>query len=154
MLTESQWKHFLETRENKKKAINEQIKVKIDNQVSKTEKLFKKIFLPPHPRQHSPGARRPVRWCWCSPTTPSWPTTAGCWWRVTSCSPWWAAPSSPWRSTSPGTSPWAGVRRAVRENGTFDLSVECERDFLDFAGVPLVVISTWGCAKYFYEDER
>lgn len=54
--------------------------------------------------------RWPVRWCWCFPTTPSWQTTAGCWWRLTSSSPLWAAPFSPWGNTSPGTSSWAGVR--------------------------------------------
>lgn len=102
----------------------------------------------------SPGDRRPVRWFWCSPTTPSWPTTPGCWWRATSCSPWWAAPSSHWRSTSPGTSPWAGVRKETAHwRPDVDVKQRIVWFLFFFAGVPLVVIAFWGCAKYFFEDE-
>lgn len=96
--------------------------------------------------------RWPVRSPWCFPTTPSWPTTAGCWWRLTSSSPWWAAPSSPWGNTSPGTSSWAGVWSPSPTLPRRDLDRSKHRASRH-AGLPGIIIIFWGCAKYFYEDE-
>lgn len=41
------------------------------------------------------------------------------------------------------------VKTSMRSKELFDLRV-----VVFFPGVPLVVITFWGCAKYFFEDER
>lgn len=50
-------------------------------------------------------AARPA---WCSSTTSSWPTSSGCWWRVSTCTHCCSS-STPTTSASPSTCSLAGV---------------------------------------------
>lgn len=55
----------------------------------------------------------PYRWAvrqqWSFSSTVSWPTSSGCWWKASTCTPFLPSPSSPSGSTSGGTYSSAGV---------------------------------------------
>ncbi|XP_037598843.1 vasoactive intestinal polypeptide receptor 1 isoform X3 [Cebus imitator] len=74
----------------------------------------------------SPPCRWAVRQRWSSSNTVSWPTSSGCWWRGSTCTPCSPSPSSPSGSTSGGvpstfTTVWAIVRIHFEDYGCWDI---------------------------------
>uniref|UniRef100_A0AC11CD02 Vasoactive intestinal peptide receptor 1 n=1 Tax=Ovis aries TaxID=9940 RepID=A0AC11CD02_SHEEP len=67
------------------------------------------------------AARRP----WSCSSTVSWPTSSGCWWRASTCTPCSPSPSSPSGSTSGGvpstfTLAWTIIRIHLEDYGCWD----------------------------------
>lgn len=73
-----------------------------------TQRLGREGPATPEP-PFAPTRRSAARQRWSSSSIVSWPTSSGCWWRVSTYTPCWPSPSSPNGSTSGGTYSSAGV---------------------------------------------
>uniref|UniRef100_A0A5F9D4S4 Vasoactive intestinal peptide receptor 1 n=1 Tax=Oryctolagus cuniculus TaxID=9986 RepID=A0A5F9D4S4_RABIT len=75
--------------------------------------------------RHRVWMRWPVRQPWFSSSTVSWPTSSGCWWRASTCTPCSPSPSSPSGSTSGGVPStfivvWTIIRIHYEDYGCWD----------------------------------
>ncbi|XP_069331676.1 vasoactive intestinal polypeptide receptor 1 isoform X4 [Eulemur rufifrons] len=75
--------------------------------------------------RHQVCMRWAVRQPWSSSSTVSWPTSSGCWWRASTCTPCLPSPSSPRGSTSGGvpstfTMVWTITRIHFEDYGCWD----------------------------------
>uniref|UniRef100_A0A8C9KET8 Vasoactive intestinal peptide receptor 1 n=1 Tax=Panthera tigris altaica TaxID=74533 RepID=A0A8C9KET8_PANTA len=69
--------------------------------------------------------KRAVRQPWSYSSTVSWPTSSGCWWRASTCTPCWLSPSSLSGSTSGGvpsifTIVWTIIRLYFEDTGCWN----------------------------------